>query len=149
MTLVPAIYTIAVLVPPLLALAGFGGAADAVFWPFRFLCHQLPHRTLHIAGEPMAVCARCFALSLGLFAAGILSGRLWALGFHRRLPLWGIALATVPLALDGTSQLFGFRESTNTLRVLTGILLGGAVSFWSVPMVCQAFDDMRQEGNAT
>lgn len=142
--LVPAVYTLATLVPPLLHEAGHDLAADRVFAFFRLFCHQLPHRTLFLWGHPIAVCARCFALAASLAGVALLAGRLWAFGFRRvRAPLLLVGIAALPMALDGFSQLFGFRESTNTLRVLTGVLLGGMTSLWTVPMVCAAFDEMR------
>ncbi len=36
-------------------------------------------------------------------------------------------LLLVPGGVDGTTQMFGDRESTNTLRAITGFLLGGGV----------------------
>lgn len=143
--LVPAVYTLATLLPPLLHAAGHSVAADRVFAFFRLFCHQLPHRTLFLWGHPIAVCARCFALAASLAIVALIAGRLWALGFRRvRVPFVLVGVAVVPMALDGFSQLFGLRESTNTLRVLTGVLLGGMTSLWTVPMVCAAFDDMKQ-----
>lgn len=55
-------------------------------------------------------------------------------------PLWGSLSPTVSIVLgmsllipggvDGTTQMFGSRESTNRLRTATGILLGiGVVVF--------------------
>lgn len=147
---IPLVYTLFVLAPPLLHSAGAAGPAEWVFAAFRVMCHQLPHRTLFIAGHPMAVCARCFALAASLGGVALVAGRLWALGFRRvKAPFFAVALAAVPMALDGFSQLFGFRESTNTLRVLTGVLLGGMTSLWTVPMVCAAFDEMRQTETTT
>ena len=144
--LVPAVYTLATLVPPLLHAAGHGVAADRVFAFFRLFCHQLPHRSLFLGGHPIAVCSRCFALAASLAVVALVAGRLWALGFRRvRAPIVLVGVAALPMALDGFSQLFGFRESTNTLRVLTGVLLGGMTSLWTVPMVCAAFDDMQQQ----
>ena len=144
--LVPVVYTLATLAPPVLHATGFDGAADGLFWFFRYFCHQLPHRTLFVFGHPMAVCARCFGIAASLGIVALLAGRLWAIGFRRvRAPLVLVGLAAVPMALDGFTQIFGFRESTNTLRVLTGVLLGGMTSLWTVPMVCAAFEEMREE----
>lgn len=36
-------------------------------------------------------------------------------------------LLMLPSAVDGTTQMFGQRESTNRLRLITGLLLGGGI----------------------
>lgn len=53
-------------VPWLLAAAG----ADSGFL-FAFLCHQAPDRTLHLNGEPMALCSRCAGVHLGLMLGAL------------------------------------------------------------------------------
>lgn len=142
----PAMYLIGAIAPPLLSRQGEQGAARVVFEVYRSFCHQLPHRTLFVFGEPMAVCARCAALAGGIVFGALLLGRIWswvprARGF--RFPFWAIGLAALPMAIDGFSQLFGFRESTNTLRVLTGLLLGGATAAWAVPILYEALREQR------
>jgi len=43
--------------------------------------------------------------------------------------LFGIGtLLIAPSGIDGTTQMFGARESNNRLRVITGILLGVGIS---------------------
>jgi len=37
----------------------------------------------------------------------------------------------LPMAWDGTTQLFGWRESTWALRVITGTLFGGGTVWFS------------------
>ncbi len=41
------------------------GTALAVHVAGGFVCHQLPHRSFHISGVPMPVCARCTGLYVG------------------------------------------------------------------------------------
>lgn len=38
-------------------------------------------------------------------------------------------ISLLPGGIDGTTQMFGERESTNRLRVLTGLLLGIGIAF--------------------
>lgn len=142
----PAIYLALALAPPLLDLTGREEAARFVFGCFRGLCHQLPERTFHLDGHPMAVCARCAALPLGIVLGAIVAGRMcaWLAPSRWVRPgfVW-ILIAAVPMALDGFSQLFGFRESTNGLRLATGLILGAAVAAWAVPIVAEALDAQR------
>jgi uncharacterized membrane protein len=41
----------------------------------------------------------------------------------------------VPMALDGGTQLFGWRESTWELRTLTGIIFGLGVCWFVLPYI--------------
>lgn len=161
MALFPAVYTGLVVVSPLLRAAGHPRAGLFVFSLFHGLCHQFPWRTIFVEGYPMAVCARCFALAASLAAGAVLAGRVAAFeatarrtrasdspaaspARRLRLSFAGMCAAAVPMAIDGFTQLFGLRESTNTLRVITGCLLGLAVAFWVVPHLYDAFDEQRR-----
>ena len=93
----------------------------------KWVCHQLPERSFHIHGRPLPLCARCTGYWSAL-VAGILVNTL--LQIHSYLPraqlFWVVVLFTIPMGLDGVTQLFGWRESNNPLRFLTGVLSG----FW-------------------
>jgi len=71
------------------------------------LCHQLAGRSLEIAGEPLAVCARCTGLYLGGLAGLILAV---AAGWGVRSPGprrgW-LLVALIPTALDGLLKVLG------------------------------------------
>ncbi len=125
----PAVYLALAVASPLLAARDQPGLAGLLEAAFRLFCHQLPERTLHLAGEPMAVCARCAGI-----AAGLVLGAFAPL----RPRLWMLLPATAPMAADGLTQLFGFRESTNTLRVATGLLLGGVAAAWAASVARRA-----------
>ncbi len=87
-------------------------------------------------GYKMAFCERDFALYGGFFLVGVIYGltrRRW-----RPLPWKWYALSLVPLALDGTTQLVGLRESTWWLRVSTGFLFA-LTTIWALyPRLDQA-----------
>jgi len=46
-----------------------------------------------------------------------------------------LILFVLPLAIDGTTQLLGFRESNNILRIITGGLAGIIVPFFLIPIM--------------
>jgi len=104
---------------------------------FSYLCHQFPERCYFFCGEPLYVCARC----LGLYA-GFLVSFLWFLlvygitDFSMRL-FW-TSLLFVPMGIDGITQLFRKRESTNEIRFVTGFLAGIAtamLTYFAVSMM--------------
>jgi uncharacterized membrane protein len=91
-------------------------------------------------GYKMAYCERCAAIYSSMLVAGLL----YALLRGRIRPLnwrWYVALAVIPMAVDGGTQLIMLRESTPLLRAITGILFG-ALSVWLIyPYVEDAMRD--------
>jgi uncharacterized membrane protein len=107
--------------------------STAAYGAFAGLCHQIPERSFHFEGFPLAVCARCFGLYAGA-AAGVLLYPL-ARGLARRdapARVW-LLLAAAPSTLDFALGFFGFWENTHLSRFLTAVLLGACVAFYVVP----------------
>ncbi|HSR69799.1 MAG TPA: DUF2085 domain-containing protein [Acidobacteriota bacterium] len=92
----------------LILAAPYGRAQDwsAASWIYLFfqrICHQMPERSFHLAGEPLAVCHRCLGIYAG-FLAGALLLPLWqSLGrlllVRPRLLLIGFALMATDVFL--------------------------------------------------
>lgn len=100
---------------------------------FRIMCHGRPERSLDFAGVAMPICARC----LGIYA-GLLAGLavFWLIPYLRERLVRPFAIAAVvPLAVDGLTQLAGLRESTNELRIVTGVIAGLAFGIWVLSAV--------------
>jgi uncharacterized membrane protein len=114
---------IVVLVPLLLEM--FPAAGAFLFLFFSPICHQLPERSFFLWGHQLPVCARCTGIYMGAFLGSLFAR-------NESPPAWVLVAALVPLGVDGGTQLF-FRESTNTLRFVTGIIAGIAVAFYLVP----------------
>lgn len=55
---------------------------------------------------------------------------------HTKVPagMW-LIIALIPLGIDGTFQMFGFWESTNLMRMITGSIAGIAAGMYTVPML--------------
>ncbi len=100
---------------------------------FRLMCHGKVERCLTLFGARMPICARCVGIYAGMLL-GILA--FWAVPLLREKVMRGVAFAaTVPLALDGLTQLAGLRESTNELRIATGVIAGLAFGLWILSAV--------------
>ncbi len=95
---------------------------------FRLVCHGIPSRCLLLFGVPMPICARCTAIYLGLIAGAMVY---WLVPRMSEMAARAIAAAAaVPMALDGGTQLLRLRESTNELRVATGLVAGITLALW-------------------
>ena len=83
----------------------------------RLGCHQRPERSFFINGYQFPVCARC----TGVIISSVLAAVLF---FKKRLPIpLCIAMSSLML-LDWGIQYLEIKESTNTRRLITG-LIGG------------------------
>ncbi|MEM4272038.1 MAG: DUF2085 domain-containing protein [Candidatus Bilamarchaeaceae archaeon] len=90
------------------------------------------------------VCARDIAIYAGALISGIaVYFTKWKDARQTPNPLIFV-LALIPIAIDGGTQLLGWRESTNMLRLITGFLAGLAFSFYFVPMLNAVF--LKKEG---
>lgn len=92
------------------------------------LCHRIPERTFHIKGHYFPICARCtgfyigaIILLIGFLIIGL--GNVKAIILDANIILIAL-LIIVPTFIDGTTQLFGYRESNNPLRCISGIFGG-------------------------
>jgi uncharacterized membrane protein len=148
---------------PLLAAMGFSNSANAIYSVYHLTCHQWAFRSFFVFGaqavyspeqlaaqsvDPytfdgdsslgwkMAFCERDLAIYLAVLAMGILFARKRS-GAGLSLKMY--ALLVLPMALDGVTQLFGWRESTWQLRVLTGLLFGAASVAFLYPRFDAAF----------
>jgi uncharacterized membrane protein len=156
--LLVAVFVALPVLAPLLAASGYTDIANPIYAAYHFVCHQWAFRSYFVLGAgtvygpdvlaslvgtdqmygfvgspelgyKVAFCERDLAIYLSVLAAGLaygaLRGRIGGLG------LTGYALLILPMALDGFTQLFGWRESTPELRTLTGVLFGVA-SVWLI-----------------
>ncbi len=86
------------------------------------LCHQKSDRTLFLNGNEMPFCTRCTAIWLGLaFGLGFMV--FYTIELNEKF-FFAIIFSFVPLGVDGVGQLLGFWESTNVVRMLTGLPAG-------------------------
>lgn len=121
---------------PVLNMAG-----QAIFIAYRVTCHQLPYRSYFLEGHQVAWCERDVAIWGSILGAGLLFGlvRHWLPPLDFRL----YVLFCVPMAIDGLTQLFGWRESTWELRTITGALFGLASAWLVLPILERGMSDVR------
>jgi uncharacterized membrane protein len=148
---------------PVLARLGWTSVAEPIYAAYHFTCHQWAFRSFFLFGQQptygeqqladlgldpftytggqdlgwkMAFCERDLAIYIGLLLVGVLYARrrdLRPSGFL----VYGVLI--LPMAVDGFTQLFGWRESTWELRVVTGLLFGLASAWLVLPRLDESF----------
>jgi uncharacterized membrane protein len=162
-------------VAPALLRAGQPELANLIYAAYQLTCHQWPFRayflfgpqaTYSIAelqaggvsaiydfrgspefGYEVAFCARNVAIYAAVLAAGLTYA-------HRRrewtpLSFGAYSMAIVPMALDGLTQLFGWRESSWELRTVTGLLFGAASVWLLYPRLDRAIATLSRTNGRT
>jgi len=103
---------------------------------------KLVHFDATNAGYKFPVCSRDVAIYLAMLIGGILYPFLRKIGSEEIPNKWFLVLALIPIAIDGTTQLFTLRESTNAIRILTGAIAGFAIPFYLLPMLNMAAENI-------
>jgi uncharacterized membrane protein len=124
---------------PILRTFGLIGPSRTILLSYHLLCAQTPSHSLYIDGHQVCLCERCLAI----YSSLLLGGLILAVLRNRGRPLpplrwqWWV-IAMLPMALDGGTQLFGFRESDLFLRLLTGAIFGLATAWFALPQIEEA-----------
>jgi uncharacterized membrane protein len=123
--------------PPVWIHFGHGSdlPARGGYFFFSGVCHQIPERSFHFWGEPLAVCSRCS----GVYA-GFLIGALLLPVVRRGLkgefpPAWILGAALLPAMADFGLAHLGVYDSGNVLRAATGLIPGATASLFILPGV--------------
>jgi uncharacterized membrane protein len=159
---------------PILMLTGHPWLGNVIYTAYKVACHQIPWRSFFIGGSQIvytyeelialvgpalteryigdatigykvALCQRDVATYGTILLAGLVFGLV-----RRRLkplPIWAFVLSLVPMGIDGLTQLFGLRESTWQLRMITGALFGLASVWLAYPYLEEGMRDIRDTVN--
>jgi uncharacterized membrane protein len=107
------------------------------------LCHQRAERSFFINGNQMPFCSRCTAIWLG-FVVGLGLMIFLKIELTEKFLLL-ILLGIIPIGIDGVGQQIGLWESTNIIRVTTG-LLTGIVCGVTVGIIIDEVKTIRKKG---
>jgi len=97
------------------------------------VCHQRPERSFHANHRRFPVCARC----TGLYVSGAAGAIVGWIGFARRPRRTRliVMLAAVPTILTVAAEWLGLAGSSNVVRALAALPLGGAAGWLFVRML--------------
>ncbi|MCX6049898.1 MAG: DUF2085 domain-containing protein [Chloroflexi bacterium] len=95
-----------------------------------------------LVGYKVAICERDIAIYGSVLLFGLLFGlmRRWM----KPLSIWVYILFLMPMAVDGTTQLIGLRQSDWLLRTVTGILFGAASVWLAYPYIEEAMQEVLE-----
>lgn len=126
-----------VIAAPMLFSNGLTGASSPIYTFFSYICHQIPERSMHVAGHQMAVCSRCFGVYVGLLL-GTLVYPLWrSVDEIDAIPRIWLILSLIPISIDWSLTIFGIWENTHLTRFVTGALLGFACATYIMPALVE------------
>lgn len=166
------------LLAPVLMDVGWTGPAKAIYMIYRPACHQRVERSYFYGGPSaiytleeleaagvdtnplaraigngqvgwkVAFCERDVAIYGSILVTGLAYALLRPSLRTRRMRLRVFALFLVPMAIDGTLQLFGLYESNWLMRSLTGMVFGVGAVLFAYPYVDEGFADVRRTINS-
>lgn len=124
---------LAALSVPFLSYFGLDVIAKPIFYLIHAICAQIPSHSFYILGHQLGMCERNFSIYTSMFVGSVI----FVLSKKRLpgIPWWIWVLMILPIAIDGTTQMFGLRESTWELRVLTGTLFGLGNMWFVLPFI--------------
>jgi uncharacterized membrane protein len=139
-TVVLGIIVFAALSVPVLTYLGLYAIAKPIFFSLHLICAQIPSHSFYILGHQLGMCAR----NMGIYGSMFIGGLVFVLSKKRvpGIPWWAWLLLILPMAYDGLTQMFGLRESTWELRVLTGALFGFGNMWFALPFIQRTLKEM-------
>jgi uncharacterized membrane protein len=111
--------------------------ASSIYQFFSYICHQIPERSLHIDGHPMAVCSRCFGVYFGLLAGIVAYPLIRPIDEIEPVARIWLFLSLIPITVDWSLTIFGIWENTHVSRFVTGMILGVSCAIFIVPALVE------------
>lgn len=118
---------------PFLSYFGLDAISKPLFFALHTVCAQIPSHSFYILGHQMGLCAR----NLGIYTSMFLGSLIFTLSKKRMkgIPWWFWIMLLLPMAIDGVTQMFGWRESDWILRIVTGGLFGFGNIWFVLPLM--------------
>jgi uncharacterized membrane protein len=124
---------------PFLSYFGLDSIAKPLFFALHYVCAQIPSHSFYLFGHQIGLCAR----NLSIYTSMFLGNLIFVLTKKRvpGIPWWIWVLMLLPIAVDGLTQMVGWRESTWVLRVITGTLFGLGNVWFALPMMHKSLQE--------
>jgi uncharacterized membrane protein len=112
------------------------------------ICHQIEDRSLVVAGEALAVCARDTGIYIGIFSTLIY---LHIFKRNKRITIPSIRISLllllflVPLIVDGVGSYTHLFATNNLRRLITGITFGLVLPYFLYPLLTAQTSEQNSE----
>ena len=137
-----------ILAAPLLAHTD-SPVASPLYDGFHRVCHQFEDRSLHLAGMPLPVCARCSAIYFS-FLLGVLAYPVFRRLTQPRIPPRAVVIAAViPMVADVGFGMIGVYDVSMSTRLVTGALFGSGIAFVILPVAIEAANQILRPSHIT
>lgn len=112
---------------------------------FRPVCHQMETRSLHMFGEPLAVCARCSAIYVTFLFGTVLYPFVREVGTPSLPSRAILLLSAMPMIIDALAGTFGLHVVTIESRLITGAIFGSTLPFFILPVIIEGVAPTPEE----
>jgi uncharacterized membrane protein len=126
-----------IVIAPLMQANGISQFSSPIYHFFSYICHQIPERSLHIDGHPMAVCSRCFGVYFGLLVGIVVYPLMRPIDETEPVARIWLFLSLIPITVDWSLTIFGIWENTHVSRFVTGMILGVSCAIFIVPALVE------------
>lgn len=131
-----------IIAPPLLLSAGSSTGSSTIYTFFSYICHQMPDRSIHLAGHQLAVCTRCSGVYFGLLAGILIYPLFRPIDEIEPIPRFWLFLSLIPITIDWSLTVFGIWENTHISRFVTGFILGVACAVFIIPALVEVIRNL-------
>jgi uncharacterized membrane protein len=121
---------------PIFVFFNLNYLSELIHYFFSFFCHQFEHRSFCFYGSCLPVCTRCTAIYLAMFL-GVITFYFKNKFSSKNPNIIYFFISLIPIGIDGFGQLLGFWESSNLIRIFTGIIFGFVFPFYFIPFIFQ------------
>lgn len=113
------------------------------------VCHQLPSRSLSIGDVILPICSRCSGIYIGFLITAIILFVMFRRKENDLPPLYILIILVLfflSTIVDGAASNFGFYNTNNNLRFLTGFLCGSSIMTVIYPIfIFQYYKESKKE----
>ncbi len=144
------LWCVAIVVAPVLhAYDGSVGrsVADALYFGFAKICHQIDGRSLHVFGEKFGVCVRCTSIYFSFLAGLLFYPFVRSLKSNKVPDKRWLFFGILPMVIDVFLNDLGIHQSGDALRAVTGSIAGFVLAFYMLPLFIEGLTHLTFHRN--